>query len=304
LVTFMDCRICPCCRTDSGPPCLYIFVFLHLRGVSIKVAEMSMPEFVDEALKWAGTNKDALLALGAFLAAFLAPVTAIIAAAVSYRAVVTGPRVQMRIAQQQNELAERQQALHEKQFALTEQQARIASIGASEQKWISDFQEMLAHLFELGFRASLIILRLKESSDQQKTAELLVDLNNIHIEAANLIYIIEFHLGRERRYVRYQWVSMLLLWFFPNVKFDAQSFDRDVWSKQQRDIFERAQLIISEHEAKIPFNRTAAGDEEQELAALEKRAAGLHMEEQELAALAEKHFARLHEDLKSYGSQH
>ena len=92
--------------------------------------------------------------LGAFLAAFLSPVTAIIAAAVSYRAVVTGPRVQMRIAQQQNELAERQQALHEKQSALTERQAHFAGIGASEQKWISDFQEMLAHLFELGFRAS------------------------------------------------------------------------------------------------------------------------------------------------------
>ena len=53
---------------------------------------MSLPEFADEMLKWAGTNKDALLVLGAFLAAFLAPVTAIIAAAVSYRAVVTGPR--------------------------------------------------------------------------------------------------------------------------------------------------------------------------------------------------------------------
>ena len=126
---------------------------------------MSMPEFVDEALKWAGTNKDALLALGAFLAAFLAPVTAIIAAAVSYRAVVTGPRVQMRIAQQQNELAERQQALHEKQFALTEQQLRFTIFGASQQKWISDFQEMLAHLFGLGHRAAIIHMALQATPD-------------------------------------------------------------------------------------------------------------------------------------------
>ena len=49
--------------------------------------ETRMPKFV-EVLPWVATNKDALLALGAFLA----PVTSIIAAAVSYRAVVTGPR--------------------------------------------------------------------------------------------------------------------------------------------------------------------------------------------------------------------
>jgi hypothetical protein len=77
---------------------------------------MRMPKFV-EVLPWVATNKDALLALGAFLS----PVTAIIAAAVSYRAVVTGPKVQMRIAQQQNELAE-------KQVALTEQQAVLPAL--------------------------------------------------------------------------------------------------------------------------------------------------------------------------------
>jgi hypothetical protein len=199
------------------------------------------------------------LILGAFLAAFLAPVTAIIAAAVSYRAVVTGPRVQMRIAQQQNELAE-------KQFALTEQQALFASIGASEQKWISDFQEMLAHLFALGFPASVIISTLKESADQQETAQ----LNDIHIDTVNLISRIQFHLGRERHSVRNDFVIMLKLWFFPNVKFHAQSFDQDVWTKKELDIFDSAQRIISEHEAKIPFNQTAAAQEEQELTALEK----------------------------------
>jgi hypothetical protein len=166
----------------------------------------------------------------------------------------------MRIAQQQNELAE-------KQFALTEQQARVASIGASEQKWISDFQEMLAHLFALGFRANLIILTLKESSDQQATAQ----LSDIHIEVANLISRIEFHLGRERFLVKTDFRIMLMEWFFPKVKFDAQSFDQDVWTRKQRDIFERAQRIISEHEAKIPFNQTAARQEEQELAALDEK---------------------------------
>jgi hypothetical protein len=213
---------------------------------------MSMPKFV-EVLPWVATNKDALLALGALLA----PVTSIIAAAVSYRAVVTGPRIQMHIARQQNQLAE-------KQLALTEQQARFSSIGASEQKWISDFQEMLAHLFAIGFRASLIIMTLKKSSDQQEAAQ----LRDIHIEAVNLISRIEFHLGRERRSVRFEFATKLKLWFFPNVEFDAQSFDPNVWSKNELDIFESAQRIILEHEAKIPFNQTAAAQEEQEIRAL------------------------------------
>ena len=126
----------------------------------------------------------------------------------------------MRIAQQQNELAE-------KQFALTEQQARVASIGASEQKWISDFQEMLAHLFALGFRASLIIMTIKESSGQQITAQ----LSDIQIEAANLISRIDFHLGRERKFVRSEFWIMITEWFFPKAQFDAQSFDQDVWTK-------------------------------------------------------------------------
>jgi hypothetical protein len=64
---------------------------------------------------------------------------------------------------------------------------------------------------------------------------------------------------------------MITEWFFPKAQFDAQSFDRDVWTRKQREIFESAQRIISEHEANIPFNQTAAGQEEQELAALEKQ---------------------------------
>jgi hypothetical protein len=180
---------------------------------------MSMPKFV-EVLPWVATNKDALLALGAFLS----PVTAIIAAAVSYRAVVTGPKVQMRIAQQQNELAE-------KQFALTEQQARSASIGTSEQKWISDFQGMLAHLFALGFRAISIILRLKDTAaSSNRATQLLSDLTSIHIEAVTLISRIEFHLGRERQFVRLGFRTIITEWFFPKPQFDEQSFDQDVWT--------------------------------------------------------------------------
>jgi hypothetical protein len=68
---------------------------------------------------------------------------------------------------------------------------------------------------------------------------------------------------------------MLKTWFFLNVKFDLQSFDQNVWSKKELDIFNSAQRIISEHEAKIPFNQTAAAQEEQEMAALKAEMAAL-----------------------------
>ena len=214
---------------------------------------MSMPEFVDEVLKWAGTNKDALLALGAFLAAFLAPVTAIIAAAVSYRAVVTGPRVQMRIAQQQNELAERQQALHEKQFALTEQQLRFTIFGASQQKWISDFQEMLAHLFGLGHRAAIIHMALQASGLDHAHPDInQTKLLAIHNESNDLISQIWLHLGSADSVTEF--VKILREW-----SLFTKGFDHNVWAQRQRDIFMTALRIISERQAQIGFNQTASG---------------------------------------------
>jgi hypothetical protein len=237
---------------------------------------MSMPKFV-EVLPWVAANKDALLALGACLA----PVTSIIIAAVSYRAVVTGPRVQMRIAQQQNKLAERQHALHEKQFELTQQQLRFAIFGASEQKWISDFQEMLGNLFGIAQRSGVIHGLLQNSPEAYTEMAKLVELQN---EAAALISRIWLHLGRHMlpvtpnsecapndalgiqnkieqlrmqmetsRSVR-TFVGMLRTWFFPQEKFDYS-----VWTNQQEDIFAAALRIISEHEAKIGFNQTAPG---------------------------------------------
>ena len=212
-----------------------------------------MPEFVDEVLKWAGTNKDALLALGAFLAAFLAPVTAIIAAAVSYRAVVTGPRVQMRIAQQQNELAERQQALHEKQFALTEQQLRFTIFGASQQKWISDFQEMLAHLFGLGHRAAIIHMALQASGLDHAHHDInQTKLFAIHNELNDLISRIWLHLGSADSVTDF--VEILREW-----SIFTKEFDHNVWAQRQRDIFMTALRIISDRQAQIGFNQTASG---------------------------------------------
>jgi hypothetical protein len=112
-----------------------------------------MPKFV-QVLPWVANNKDALLAL----AAFLAPVTSIIVGLVSYRAVVTRPRVQLRIAQEQHKLTERQLALQEKQFEATLHQVHFTVFGASQQKWIDDFRDMLSQLFGLSGRASVIHL--------------------------------------------------------------------------------------------------------------------------------------------------
>jgi hypothetical protein len=232
---------------------------------------MSMPKWV-EVLPWVAANKDALLALGACLA----PVTSIIAAAVSYRAVVTGPRVQMRIARQQNKLAERQQALHEKQFALTQQQLRFTMIGTPEQKWISGFQEMLGSLFEIGFRSSIIHMTMQRKlPDSQQEQNKLIDLQH---QAVALISKIWIHLGRDvievkpdieraracnddlslQNYIQelhmqfevsqnaVKFPNMLRSWLFPN-----EQFDHSVWSEQEQDIFKAAQRIISIHQAKI-----------------------------------------------------
>jgi hypothetical protein len=95
------------------------------------------------------------------LAAFLAPVTSIIVGLVSYRAVVTGPRVQLRIAQEQSKLTERQLVLQEKQFQATLHQLQFTVFGVTAQKLIDDFRDMLSQLFGIGDSVSWIHLVLK-----------------------------------------------------------------------------------------------------------------------------------------------
>jgi hypothetical protein len=114
-----------------------------------------MPKFV-EVLPWVAKNKDALLAL----AAFLAPVTSIILGFVSCRAVVTGPRVQLRIAQEQSKLTERQLTLQERQFQTTLHQLEFTVFGTAEKKWIDDFRDMMSQVFALSDEASILHLML------------------------------------------------------------------------------------------------------------------------------------------------
>ena len=96
----------------------------------------------DMVFGWLKDNKDGVLAL----AALISPATAMIAAFVSYRAVVTGPRIQREIAQRQFDLNNRQIKLQEETLALATRQLRANLLGSSDQKWIEAFRDTLAEL--------------------------------------------------------------------------------------------------------------------------------------------------------------
>jgi hypothetical protein len=112
-------------------------------------------------LSWFATNKDAVIAMGALVS----PVTAMVAAMVSYRAVVTGPRIQREIARSQFELTGKQLALQERAVALTEAQMSATLLGAAEQKWIEDLRGTIAELEGLITERGLIWDTQKQSSD-------------------------------------------------------------------------------------------------------------------------------------------
>jgi hypothetical protein len=206
---------------------------------------MLMPKFV-EVLPWVAKNKDALLAL----AAFLAPVTSIILGFVSYRAVVTGPRVQLRIAQEQNKLTERQLTLQEKQFQTTLHQLQFTVFGAVEQKWIDDFRDIVSQIFAISDRATVLHFTTMESPNAVEEA---VELRKLRDEAATLISKIWLHLAHENE----ELTSKLRQWFF----FPDEEFKHDVWVRRQVEIFDAAQKIMSERKEKISFIPTpSAGD--------------------------------------------
>lgn len=93
-------------------------------------------------LSWFADNKDALIAI----AALVSPVTAVLATFVSYRAVVTGPRIQRGIARDQFVLTSKQLALQERTVALAEAQMSANLLGAADQKSIEDLRETITAL--------------------------------------------------------------------------------------------------------------------------------------------------------------
>ena len=93
-------------------------------------------------LEWINANKDALVAIGGLMS----PAVAVVASLVSYRAVVTGPRIQRKIARDQAELTGKQLALQERTVALAESQMSATLLGAADQKWIEEFRGAVAEL--------------------------------------------------------------------------------------------------------------------------------------------------------------
>ena len=115
----------------------------------------------DMVFGWLKDNKDGVLAL----AALISPATAMIAAFVSYRAVVTGPRIQREIAQRQFDLNNRQIKLQEETLALATRQLRANLLGSSDQKWIETFRDTLAELMGL-VREKLPIMEARKQNPE------------------------------------------------------------------------------------------------------------------------------------------
>jgi hypothetical protein len=88
-------------------------------------------------LSWFATNKDALIAIAALVSPVVAVIGTLVAAFVSYRAIITGPRIQREISREQFVVTNRQLALQER--------TGVANLlGAADQKWIEDFRETVA----------------------------------------------------------------------------------------------------------------------------------------------------------------
>ncbi len=91
-------------------------------------------------LEWFKTNQTAVLAIAALLSPVIAVAGTVVAAFVSYRAVVTGPGTQLKIARKQFELTK-------EQLALQERTAAANLLGAVDQKWIEDFRGAFVELY-------------------------------------------------------------------------------------------------------------------------------------------------------------
>jgi hypothetical protein len=160
--------------------------------------------------------------------------------------VVTGPRVQLRIAREQSKLTERQLALQERQFQTTLRQLEFTLFGAAEQRWIDEFRDMVSQLFALSEEASVLHIYLDHDPNNSKELDA---LNKLNVEAFKSISKIWLHLGNEHEE---EFTAKLRPWFF----FPGEKFNNNIWVERQREIFVVAQKIMSERREKISFIQT------------------------------------------------
>jgi hypothetical protein len=107
---------------------------------------------------------------------------------------------------------------------------------------------MLSELFGIADRAAALHLLIKNGINDKEELDTLRQLQN---EASSQISKIWLHLGRDEDHVR-QFTNMLRQWvFLPEEEFGGQ-----VFARRQLEIFEAAQKIISEHQAKIGFSQS------------------------------------------------
>ena len=90
-------------------------------------------------LTWSIENKEGLVVVIAIISPFSAAITAILAALISYRANITGPRTQREIAKQNFEISK-------EQLRFQRQQAEATLYGAYNQRWVDKFSEKAAEL--------------------------------------------------------------------------------------------------------------------------------------------------------------
>lgn len=125
---------------------------------------------IDAVFEWLRDNKDGALAL----AALISPATALVAAGVSYRAVITGPRIQREIAERQSALTSRQIELQERTLALATRQLRANLLGSSAQKSIEAFRDALAEFIGVvGEKLPIMAARIEHPESGFRTDRLL-----------------------------------------------------------------------------------------------------------------------------------
>lgn len=164
--------------------------------------------YIDVVLDWCAAHRDALIAVAALVSPLVAVGGTLISAVVSYRAVVTGPRIQREIAQQQFRLTNRQLDLQERTIALTEAQISANLVGIADQKWIEGFRDAIAQLDALINECG-ILLRVQHSGKASlPQQERLLELGNL---AQALISKIVLMVGRLLPELRF--VGKLRAWY-------------------------------------------------------------------------------------------
>lgn len=141
---------------------------------------------INTVFGWLRDNKDGVLAL----AALISPATALVAAFVSYRAVITGPRIQHEIAKRQSVSNNRQIELQQESLALATRQLRANLLGSYDQKWIEGFRDALAELTGLVGERVPIIQARKENPEVGFRSDRLLEIGDRAVLLINKIRLL------------------------------------------------------------------------------------------------------------------